>query len=230
MGLKVGDPVTFAETGPKPMTVAATFAEDSIIGSPYVISLTDFAPNVTSNLDVAILLKSVPGADPATSKTPGTGALADYPNINVSDPAEMTEKAQASVDQMLGLVTALLLLAVIVAVLGIVNTLVLSVLERTRELGLMRAVGATQRQVRTIVRRESVLMRVLGAVTGVALGALSGIALSRALVKQGINTVAIPTGTLAIYLLLAVLVGIMAAIGPARPAAKVDVLRAVLVD
>ena len=142
----------------------------------------------------------------------------------------MTEKAQASVDQMLGLVTALLLLAVIVAVLGIVNTLVLSVLERTRELGLMRAVGATQSQVRTIVRRESVLMAVLGAVTGVALGALSGIALSRALVNQGINTVAIPMGTLAIYLLLAVLVGIVAAIGPARRAAKVDVLRAVLVD
>lgn len=232
LGLKVGDPitVTFAETGPKAMTVAATFADDSLIGSPYVISLTDFTPNVSSNLDVAILLKSVPGADPATAKVAVTGALVDYPNITVSDPAEMTEKAQASVDQMLGLVTALLLLAVIVAVLGIVNTLVLSVLERTRELGLMRAVGATQSQVRTIVRRESVLMAVLGAVTGVALGALSGIALSRALVNQGINTVAIPMGTLAIYLLLAVLVGIVAAIGPARRAAKVDVLRAVLVD
>jgi putative ABC transport system permease protein len=86
----------------------------------------------------------------------------DYPNVTVSDPAGLTADAQASVDKMLGLVTALLLLAVVVAVLGIVNTLVLSVVERTREIGLMRAVGATRRQVRTIVRRESVLMAVLG--------------------------------------------------------------------
>jgi len=232
LGLTVGDPVTvtFPETGQTTMTVAATFAEDSLIGSPYVISLTDFAPNVTSTLDVAILLTSVPGADPATIRAAVTAALVDYPNVTISDPVEMTEAAQVSVDQMLGLVTALLLLAIIVAVLGIVNTLVLSVLERTRELGLMRAVGATQSQIRSMVRRESVLMAVLGAVTGIVLGMLSGIALSRALVDQGIHTLAIPSGTLTIYLLLAVLVGIVAAIGPARRAAKVDVLRAVIVD
>ena len=97
-------------------------------------------------------------------------ALGDYPNVTVNTPAEITEKAQNSVNQLLGIVTALLLLAVVVAVLGIVNTLVLSVVERTRELGLLRAVGGTRRQVRTVVRRESVLMSLLGAVTGVALG------------------------------------------------------------
>jgi putative ABC transport system permease protein len=134
---------------------------------------------------------------------------------------------QDSVDQLLGLVTALLLLAVVVAVLGIVNTLVLSVVERTRELGLLRAVGGTRRQVRTVVRRESVLMSLLGAVTGVALGTVSGVALSRALVDEGFTTVAVPTVTLAIYLLVAAAVGVLAAIGPARRASRVDVLRAI---
>ena len=132
------------------------------------------------------------GWTPAQAKADIEAALADYPNVTVNSPDEITEKAQNSVNQLLGIVTALLLLAVVVAVLGIVNTLVLSVVERTRELGLLRAVGGTRRQVRTVVRRESVLMSLLGAVTGVALGTLSGVALSRALVDEGITTIADP--------------------------------------
>jgi putative ABC transport system permease protein len=117
-----------------------------------------------------------------------------------------------------------------VAVLGIVNTLALSVVERTRELGLMRAVGATRRQVRSMVRRESVLMSLLGALTGVALGVGSGVALSRALVNEGLTTVSVPSGTLAIYLVVATAVGVLAAIGPARRASRVDVLRAITTE
>ena len=145
----------------------------------------------------------------------------------MNSPEDITEKAQNSVNQLLGIVTALLLLAVVVAVLGIVNTLVLSVVERTRELGLLRAVGGTRRQVRTVVRRESVLMSLLGAVTGIALGTLSGVALSRALVDEGITTIAIPTLTLAVYLVVAAAVGVLAALGPARRASRVDFLRAI---
>jgi len=100
------------------------------------------------------------------------------------------------------------------------------VLERTHELGLLRAVGSTRRQVRAVVRRESVLMSVLGAATGIALGTASGVALARALADQGITTVTVPTLTLGLYLLVAVVVGVLAAIGPARRASKVDVLRA----
>ena len=167
-----------------------------------------------------------PDADSTPTEAAITAALADYPNVTVNDPADLTAAAQASVDQLLGIVTALLLLAVVVAILGIVNTLVLSVVERTRELGLMRAVGATRRQVRTVVRRESVLMSLLGAVTGIALGTLSGIALSRALVDEGITTVAVPTTLLALYLVVAAVVGVLAAIGPARRASRVDLLTA----
>ncbi len=135
----------------------------------------------------------------------------------------------------LGYVTARLfectfILVGIVAVLGIVNTLVLSVVERTRELGLMRAVGATRRQVRTVVRRESVLMALLGAVTGVVLGSLAGVALSRSLADSGITAVTVPVGTLVAYLVVAALVGVLAAVGPARRASRIDVLHAITVE
>lgn len=228
----VGDTVsvTFPETGEVPLTVAATFSNDALVGTPYVVSLEDFGANVTSRMSSAILVTAEPGSDMAAVQDSVNRALVDYPNVVVNDPEALTRTAQESVDQMLGLVTALLLLAVVVAILGIVNTLVLSVVERTRELGLMRAVGATRKQVRTVVRREAVLMSVLGAVTGVGLGAVSGVALSRALSDQGITEVAVPTGTLGIYLVVAALVGVVAAIGPARRASKVDVLRAVAVE
>jgi len=229
LGVEVGDAVTvtFAETGPTSLRVAATFSRGSLINATYVVAMSDFAANVTSRLDAAILLNHAPGVDPEQGKADVAAALAEYPNVTVNSPDDITAKAQDSVNQLLGIVTALLLLAVVVAVLGMVNTLVLSVVERTRELGLLRAVGGTRRQVRTIVRRESVLMSLLGAVTGVALGTLSGVALSRALVDEGITTIAIPTMTLLVYLVIAAAVGVLAAIGPARRAGRVDFLRAV---
>jgi putative ABC transport system permease protein len=232
LGVGVGDhlTLTYPETGATDVVVAGTFSRGSLINASYVVPLTDFAANVGSTLDAAILIRTRSGADPVHVKAAVKDALAAYPNITASDPEELTASAQRSVDQLLGLVTALLLLAVVVAVLGIVNTLALSVVERTRELGLMRAVGATRRQVRSMVRRESVLMSLLGASTGVALGVASGVALSRALVAEGLTAVSVPAGTLAIYLVVATAVGVLAAIGPARRASRVDVLRSITTE
>jgi putative ABC transport system permease protein len=233
LGVRAGDEVTvtFPETGEQTFRVAATFERDSIIGTGYVVSLADYSANVTSALDVAVLVRAVDDADESAVEAGITEALADdYPNVDVKNPDELTDQAQAGVDKMLGLVTALLLLAVVVAILGIVNTLVLSVVERTRELGLMRAVGATRRQVRSVVRRESVLMSLLGALTGIALGTVAGVALSRAMVDSGVSTVSVPVPTLVVYVLVAALVGVLAAIGPARRASRVDVLRAITVE
>ena len=234
LGVGVGDTVvvTYPESGASTLTVTAVFADAStgLTGSPYLVSMKDFAANVTSTLDRVVLVAASPDADLTVTGAAITTALAGYPNITISDPAQLTQAAQDSTDQLLGLVTALLLLAVVVAILGIVNTLVLSVLERTRELGLMRAVGATRRQVRTIVRRESVLMALLGAVTGIALGTLSGVALSRALTDEGITTVAVPVTQLLLYLAVAAVVGVLAAIGPARRAGRVDLLTAMALD
>jgi putative ABC transport system permease protein len=228
LGVAAGDSVTvtWPETGATTMRVAGTFSKGSLINASYVMAMPDFAANVTSKLDGAVLMNSAPGADIGTAKAAVEAALVDYPNVTVNDSDDITRKAQDSVDQLLGIVTALLLLAVIVAILGIVNTLVLSVVERTHELGLLRAVGGTRRQVRSVIRCESVLMALLGAVTGIALGTVSGIALSRALADEGITTVAVPMGTLAVYLVVAAAVGVLAAFGPARRASKVDVLRA----
>jgi putative ABC transport system permease protein len=232
LGVAVGDAVTvtFPETGSVQMRVAGTFSKGSLINATYVMTMPDFTANVTSSLDGAVLINTAPGIDPEQAKTTIEDALADYPNVTVNDPEDITRKAQDSVNQLLGIVTALLLLAVLVAILGIVNTLVLSVVERTRELGLLRAVGATRRQLRTVVRRESVLMSLLGASTGIALGTVSGIALSRALEAEGITAVSVPTATLATYLLVAAAVGVLAAIGPARRASKVDVLQTITAE
>jgi putative ABC transport system permease protein len=222
--------VAFPETGEQRLRVAATFSKGSLINASYVLSMPDYEANVTSRLDGAILLTYAPGVDPDQTQAAIEAAVADYPNVTVNTPADVTRDARQSVDQLLGIVTALLLLAVVVAILGIVNTLALSVLERTHELGLLRAVGSTRRQVRAVVRRESVLMSVLGAATGIALGTASGVALARALADQGITTVTVPTLTLGLYLLVAVVVGVLAAIGPARRASKVDVLRALTAE
>ncbi|RAN73296.1 hypothetical protein B5P43_31385 [Bacillus sp. SRB_336] len=170
------------------------------------------------------------GADSAALKERVGQAVSAYPNVKVSDPAEFGRAQQGSVDQMTGLVTALLAVAIIVAILGIINTLMLSVVERTRELGLMRAVGATKRQVRGVIRRESVLMSLSGALAGVGLGGAAGIALTRSMADQGIITLSFPFGTLAVYLVVATLIGVLAAIGPARRASRVDVLTAITVD
>ena len=232
LGVAVGDTltITYPETGRKSARVMGTFGKGELINATYVMPLADFAENYTSQLDATILLTNAPGTDPAAGKAAIQAAVADYPNVTVNDAADVTKQVQASVDQLLGMVTAMLLLAVIVAIFGIVNTLVLSVVERTREFGMIRAVGATARQVRSVVRRESVLLALLGALTGMGLGTLAGIALSRALVAEGISALAIPTGTLALYLLAGTAVGVLAAIGPARRAGKVNVLDAITAE
>lgn len=232
LGVNVGDTVavTFPETGTLRLRVAGTFSRGALINASYVVSMADFVTNVTSQLDGAVFVNAAPGTDPADLQEALGAALADYPNVEVNDPATITRQAQASVDQLLGIVTALLLLAVVVALLGIVNTLVLSVVERSRELSLIRAVGGTQRQVRAFIRRESVLMSLLGALMGLGLGAVAGIALSRALLDEGITAVSVPATTLLVYVAIAGGVGALAAIGPARRASRVGVLPAVAAE
>ncbi len=125
------------------------------------------------------------------------------------------------------MVTVLLLLALVIAFFGIVNTLALSVFERTRELGLLRAVGMARRQVRSMVRAESVITSVLGALLGVGVGVLFGIALQKALEPEGIEALVVPVGQLVTYVVVAALAGVLAAVWPARRAARLNVLNAI---
>jgi putative ABC transport system permease protein len=151
----------------------------------------------------------------------------DYPNVQVKDQAEYKAGQASQINQVLVLFYVLLALAVVIAFIGIINTLALSVLERLREIGLLRAVGMTRRQLQSMVRWEAVIIAVLGAVLGLVVGTFFGWTLVRALHSQGITEFRLPAGTLLAFVLLAAVAGVLAAIFPARRAAKIDILRAI---
>jgi putative ABC transport system permease protein len=153
--------------------------------------------------------------------------MKQFPVGELQDRAQFKASQSAQIEGFLTFVTALLLFAVLIAVFGIANTLGLSIIERTRELGLMRAVGMTRRQVRSLVRWESVIIALLGAVLGIVIGVGFGWVIVNALSSEGISEFrAAPTRLVVIFLIAAVF-GILAAILPARRASKLDVLRAI---
>lgn len=155
--------------------------------------------------------------------------LADFPTAGLVDADEARARTQGGADQALGLVLGLLVLSFVIAVFGIVTALGLSVVERTRELGLLRAVGMTRRQVRTMVRWESVVTAVLGGVLGLAVGLLFGWLTVSALPGE-FGTLAVPVGRLALTVAVTALAGVVAAAVPARRAARIDVLDALAVQ
>jgi putative ABC transport system permease protein len=161
-----------------------------------------------------ILLTDV--ADPAK-------ALAGLPDTKVRTAAEYVDEQVQSVDQLLAIFYVLLALAVIVSLFGIVNTLVLATFERTQELGTLRAVGMTRRQVRRMVRHESVITALIGAVTGMGAGLALAAAVTSAFSDEGL-TFAVPAGALIAFTVVAVVAGVLAAVLPARRAAKTNVL------
>ena len=148
-----------------------------------------------------------------------------YPTVDVQNQSQLKDQQQSQVNSLLGLVYALLSLAIIVSLFGIVNTLALSIHERTRELGMLRAVGMSRRQVRTMVRYEAVITALIGAILGTVLGIVFAALVSRPLADEGF-TLSYPIATLIVLLVLAALAGVVAAIGPARRASRLDVLRA----
>jgi putative ABC transport system permease protein len=147
----------------------------------------------------------------------------DYPQAEALTSQEFKDDQAGQIDQLLGLIYALLSLSVIVSLFGIVNTLVLSISERTRELGMLRAVGTSRKQIKRMIRYESVITSLIGGVLGLGLGILLAV-----LVTQAIEDfeLAIPVGGLATLLVLAAVAGMAAAVLPARRAARLDVLEA----
>jgi putative ABC transport system permease protein len=175
---------------------------------------------------VAVLIKSGTTSG-ATAHAITDGLKTAYPNLLIQTRAQF-EKAQAQqVNQLLGLVYALLALAVVIALIGIVNTLMLSVFERTHEIGLLRAVGMKRRQIRAMIRSEAVILSLFGAIIGVIVGTALGTAFAASLKQQGITDLVIPYVSLVVFLFIAALLGLGAASWPARRAAKLDVLAAI---
>lgn len=233
-GLALGDvvTVTFARTGEVELTVAAIFDEvvAGVGGTAWLTDLATYEANVTDQFDRQVFVTAVDGVDAATARAAIDTVLADWPNGELQDQAEFKESITAEITSILNLIYGLLALAVLIALIGIANTLALSVHERTRELGLLRAVGMTRRQVRTLVRWESVMIAALGTGLGLLLALGGAWAIVRALADEGITDVVVPTGRIAVIMAVAVLAGVVAAAGPARRAARLDVLIAVAAD
>jgi putative ABC transport system permease protein len=155
-------------------------------------------------------------ADPAK-------ALSGMPDTKVRTKAEYVDEQVKGVDELLSIFYVLLALAVIVSLFGIVNTLVLATFERTQELGTLRALGMSRRQVRRMVRHESVVTALIGAVTGMAFGLALAAAVTSAFADEGL-TFAVPAGALIAFTIVAIVAGVLAAVLPARRAAKTNVL------
>ncbi|HYT29918.1 MAG TPA: FtsX-like permease family protein [Actinomycetota bacterium] len=230
-GLKVGDtiPVEFAATGKKTLTVTGIYSDNRLLGS-YVVSLGTFETNFTQQLDQFLLVKTAPGTSPAAAKAAVSSVAKQFPGVKLEDQAQFRKSQANQINQVLGLVTALLALAIIIALFGIVNTLALSIFERTREIGLLRAVGLSRRQTRAMIRWEAVMIAVFGALLGTAVGVFFGWAMVKALKDQGLTSLSFPIGQLVTYVVIAGVFGVIAAVLPARRAARLDVLRAITTE
>jgi putative ABC transport system permease protein len=230
-GWAVGDvvPMEFARTGVREVTVGGVFARNPLVG-PYLVSTQLHEANYSDRLDVRVLVRAAADASPAEVDAAMGPVLRDFPSVQSQDQRAFNREQVSRINRLLGLVTALLGLAVGIGLLGIVNALALGVLERTREIGLLRAVGMTRRQVAAMVLCESVVVTVFGAAVGVLSGSAMGWALVSTLADDGITDLVLPLGRLAAFLALAALTGAWAAVLPARRAARLDVLAALAVE
>jgi putative ABC transport system permease protein len=177
--------------------------------------------------DSALYVNTSPGTDAKELRPRLERALEPFPQVQVRDQADYKKLVHDQIAVLLYLVYALLGLAIIIAVLGVVNTLALSVVERTREIGLLRAIGLGRRQLRRMIRLESVVIAVFGAVLGLGLGLVWGVCTQQVLALQGLTALAIPWGTVVAVVIGAAVVGIVAALLPALRASRMNVLAAI---
>ncbi|MFG1920854.1 ABC transporter permease [Cryptosporangium sp. NPDC048952] len=205
--------------------VVTVYGRNSLVGS-VLMSADEWAPHATQALSSAVYVELADGVSASDGREAISSVLRSYGNPTLSDASELAGSGAEAIGQLLNLVYVLLAIAVVTALLGIANTLSLGVHERTRELGLVRAVGATRRQVRSMVRWESVLIALFGTVVGTALGVVLGWTLIR-VTDTGFSLPVVP---LVVIVLGGALAGVLAGARPTRLAARLDVLRAIAAD
>lgn len=223
--LSVGDTydIRLAD-GPRELEVVGIYAENPILIFPAVTTPQTLIEAGYRDADNFLIIDT----DGSAAVQDELEALvAELPIVTVKDQQEFAEEQRAPIDQLVLMIFALLGLALLIAVLGIVNTLALSIIERTREVGLLRAIGVSRAQLRRMVTLESVVIAVLGAVLGVVMGIGFGVALMHALREEGLEVIDVPVGQLAMFLVVSLVIGVLAALLPARRAARLDVLRAI---
>ncbi|MFI1706605.1 ABC transporter permease [Streptomyces griseoruber] len=232
-GLHVGDParLAFTDGERRTFTVRAVYGQSELAGD-YVITRAAWAPHRTQDADTLIAVSFKDGVSTARGKAAVERVAAHYGNPEVQTRAAYAASSAGGIDMMLTLVYALLALAVLIALLGIANTLTLAIHERTRELGLLRAVGQTRSQLRAMVRWESVLVAAFGTAGGLVLGSFLGWVLVRASdgASDSAFAFALPPARLTVVALVGLAAGALAGVRPARRAARLDVLRAVATE
>lgn len=225
---KIGDRLSILTPTAKTivLTVRGTVDNKGGIFNPVTTTYATVRRDFRQPDDSAVLIKTAPGASVTGVQSRIDKVLdTSFPIVRSQDQQQYKDDITKQVNQILYLVYALLSLSIIVSLFGIVNTLVLSIYERTRELGMMRAIGTSRRQVRRIVRYESLITAMIGGVLGLLIGLLLGAMTTLALKDQGF-TLQIPVVPLLIFLVVTAIAGVLAAIPPARRASRLDVLQA----
>ena len=225
--LRPGDSVqvTFGRGSTQTLRVAGIYLANQLVG-PYLLDQSA-SQQFTNRLDSVLLVEARKGVSAEQVRASVDRVVAAEPTVEVLNRAEFTKSTTSQIDTVTTIITILLGLSILIAVLGIVNTLALAVIERTHELGLLRAVGLSRRQTRRMVTVEAVIVSVFGALLGLGVGSVFGIAFQRALADQGIDQLSFPAGRLVVFVVVAGLAGVLAALLPARRAARLDVLRAI---
>ncbi len=199
---------------------------DAMMLNGIVVSNAGYAAIFPKPQVFMVFVKGSAAGDPAQNLAGIKATLAAVPTADVKTAAQYKDGLVKQVNQLLNLLYGLLAMSVIISLFGIVNTLVLAVFERTREIGLTRALGMSRRQVRATVRYESVITSIIGGAMGIVVGILFAWVVTTKFAGQGI-TFSIPGGQLVVFLIVAVIVGVIAAILPARRAARIDILEAI---
>jgi putative ABC transport system permease protein len=211
------------------LTVAAV-VDDNPLLSGLVVPLEQYRAAGGDPQDQGVFVAFDGSRDRAEVVADIEAVVAVDPGLEVLDAGQLKERNAAQLNQLLYIVYALLGLSIVIAALGVVNTMALSVVERTREIGLLRAVGASRRQIRRMIRWEAVLVSLLGGLLGVVIGVTAGAALRRALAEDGLDVLDVPWASVALVFAAAVLIGVLGAVLPGRRASRLDILRAGAAD
>lgn len=227
-GVGLGDPLEleFVATGIHTLTVGAIYENTFLIGD-YLVDLSAWETYFHSQDDNAIAARVGSDVQPDVADAALAPLREAFPQLQFETQAQWTDRLEGQLDSLLVIINVFLGLAIVIALLGIANTMALSVLERTREIGLMRAIGMTRRQTRMMIRLEAAIVSLFGALLGVVVGLLFGWIAVFAIPESIINQLAIPVTTLVIYVVIATIAGLFAASFPARRAARLKVLDAI---
>ena len=223
----MGDPIEMSFPGGRKLEVEVVgLVRSSEVTAWVNIPLDQIEKAGLARQDTSISILLEDGADPEQVKNDLDDAASDVPIVAVYDKQGFSDSIRDQVNQLLYIIYGLLALAIVIAVFGIVNTLGLSVIERTREVGLLRAIGMSRTRLRRMITLESVAIAVLGAVLGLGLGIVIGVTLRETL-KEDLSSLALPLGQLVVFLVIAVVVGVLAAVIPSIRASRMNVLEAI---